>query len=250
MANVKSCHAFYNGSEVTKTATFASPVTAGGVVYVAVFVTNGGSINTPTDDAFNTYTALDANDNGGLFTKAFYAKNVSAGAGNLAVTVTTTGNVYGFFVAHELSGRHITAPLGGNTSAYQTAVGTGTDAVTTTAVASGDGYDVVSATTAGFTDPGINPGTGFASGETPSLSGGLAGRSESLTQSGAGTRAGTFTSLTAASNFNTHVATFAPVAASPQIAIPVGAIVMAGLAPSRSVFDPLANDARLVIRQS
>lgn len=214
MAYVKSASNTF-GDTATSIATFASPVTAGNLIWVCVLVTDGATISTPVDSALNSYTALDTNNNGIMHTKAFYAKNIAAGVGNLAVTAAVTGGtVYGSVIAHELSGRDLTAPLGASVANYQTGVGTGTDAITSTAVTSGDGYDVVGATTeSGFDGPAIATGTGFTTGQSSSDQTQVNSRSETLTQSGAGTKAATFTTSNTGFDWITHVATFVAAAA-------------------------------------
>lgn len=69
---------------------------------------------------------------------------------------------------------------------------------------------------------------------------------------GTGTPTVTATAGSLAFEATAVLATFKKSAAGGNVAIPIplGACAFAGLAPTRTVFDPLANDARIVIRQA
>lgn len=158
---VKSTFSATGGGTVLKQ---INAVSAGAVL--GVFVQCGDQNATCTcADSVNAgnYTAVDAivdgtNNNKGF---SFYFKNSLAGS----PTVTATfGGATPFtqIVIFELSGRDITAPLDGHNGAFQSAAGTGTDAVSTGNLSTTLTDDIIGATwVENGATPTITHGTGY-----------------------------------------------------------------------------------------
>lgn len=205
---VQSAVALY-GSSASKTVVLGS-VGPGNLIWVGVCCTQLTTINTPTDDKSDTYTAIHAqiNHSGGVASlRTWYAKNVTGGT--TTITVTLAASEFGFIIAHEVSGLDTSAPLDVEAAQEQSGVGTGADLITSGAVtttANGD-YVVGLTVNNGFGSVNEAVGTNYTSGQNPDDNG-FKGRSEYLVQAASGSIAGTFTAGSAAQDWITSVAAF------------------------------------------
>src|SRR5215831_5697205 len=125
-----------SGFAGTATETLSLPGTvAAGDLLIVASANTGITVNTPTDNkGGNTYTQLAAQVvTGSSVTKVWYCVVVNGGS-SFQVTVTTTVAANGHNIVHRVSGTDTVAPLdqfvAGN---IQSAPGTATDAITSTA---------------------------------------------------------------------------------------------------------------------
>lgn len=90
-----------------------------------------------TDSQSNTYVSIqrvwDSGQNQGI--EKFYSKNITGGATTVTATFSGAGRSYNRLLIAELSGLHTTAPLDVNAGQFQASPGTGTDAITSGAMA-------------------------------------------------------------------------------------------------------------------
>lgn len=118
------------------TPNFAAGVTAGNLIWVVAQCAAGTTVSGITDTLGNTYAQCTGSPLAGAIVELawFYAKNITGGAN--AVKATFSGAVVGTAVyAAEYSGLDKFNPFSNSLSNTQTAPGTGTNAVTSTAFA-------------------------------------------------------------------------------------------------------------------
>jgi len=154
---------FNNGT--TATATVAGTVAADDLIILCVATTNGAGTYTPSDNkGGNTYTAAAARlEVGDGFSRVYYAKVVNGGT-NFQVTMTLSGASYGTIIVHHISGQDLSAPLDKVINNYQSAPGTGTNAITSTAETptTGGQYLLGFVTQSTFTTSTFSAGTSVA----------------------------------------------------------------------------------------
>lgn len=188
--------------------TFASNVTQGNLIIVAILVVDAGSglgtITSVTDTLGNTYTDIGLSQTYGGGTRRqniFYARNISGGANTVTVGLTT-GHCY--IGIHEYSGVALTGPLD------QTQRATATDASPTSPnVTTTENNELLFATISTIQARTITAGAGF----TPRVNPFATGRDQLKTEDKNGSPAGSFAatgSLDTSAEWSVLFATFKP----------------------------------------
>lgn len=206
-------------SGTTFTLAFGSDVTAGNLIVVAAYFL--GTADTPTvaDTLSNTYTLVGSILRRGVTTTAslgvWYAKNITGGT--CTVTVSSVPSSFGCAVAHEISGCDTTAPLDLYASQTQTDQGTGTDAVTSTAITPSQAGCYLFGVTQNQNGAVDGIGTGWTDRASDT---GI--RTEDIYQEAAASKAATFTSIDGLADHLTWIVAFKVAGgAPPATVIPV-----------------------------
>jgi hypothetical protein len=181
---------------------------------LAVFVSydSGATLTSVSDDRGNIFTIANSvadATNSQIATMAF-AKNIKGGSGK--VHANFSGPICcRILIVHEVAGVNTLAPFDGFAGMLQTSPGTGTDAVSSSPLATTRAPDYMFAVTTNSNDlPGqsITAGTGFTKRESLTPTGGNATLSEDMLVSVPGASSATFTysmngpALTAAMAFS------------------------------------------------
>lgn len=205
------------GNSASANAVTLSAVGSGGTVLGAYcFDATIGTFTTITDNQGNTYTVtsniLDTTNN--QRTIFFALGNIT----NAPTTITINGagtNIFQEMVVDEFSGGDTaTNNRDGATGQFQATPGTGTDAITSGAIVTTQGGDLIWGAMSRQADATLpSVGTGFTAG-TGATAAGYAMRSEFLTQGSAGSIAATFTQASASPTVTAVVAIKAPAAAA------------------------------------
>lgn len=182
-----------SASSSAPTRAFGSNVTAGNAIGGFIQWTSTSiTLTSVTDSLGNTYTLIhNPTDHIVVRSAMFYAVNIAGGADTL--TFNFSSAVTSAQVFHEIGGVSV-SPFDGSTINTQDAPGTGTDAVTSTAITTTAAGDYIfGASSEWSTGSAINVGTGFTTaGYGGNASGGNM-RGEYLIQGAAGSVAATFT---------------------------------------------------------
>ncbi len=254
-AHVQSKSIATDGATATSIAiTFtATGAVASGNLVCGMVVWGGvaGDLTSIDDDKSNTYTivsavTLDDNPSGGS-AAVFYKENITNGP----ITITAHfGSAQGFrgLTCHEASGLATASALDKSASQIQNAPGTGTNAVTSTAVTTTtNGQYIFGACSLMSNIRNANEftaGTGYVEREEQG-DGAVANlTSESQVQTSAGSIAATFTASASAGadDLGTFILTFKTPAAGTTLTPTVGAAALTGLAPSRVIGTVLTPD--------
>lgn len=196
---------------------------------VAVHIQWGSTtftLDSVTDTQSNTYTILNnptTNTDGGFRSAMAYTWGTPAAA----LTITTTFSAdpgRSAILMHEISGGLTTDPIDGNAINNQTNPGTGTDAVTSTAITpSQDNSYLFGAVTASPAGANYSTGTGW----TTRLTGTVDQASEEIIQGSAGSQAATFTCDENFTETTTSIMAFKEAAVAGGIGI-TGPVVLTG----------------------
>jgi hypothetical protein len=161
----------------------------------------------PTDTFGNEYVLIESDETSGEnISRLYYAYNVRGGTPFMVTKAVDVGGSSAMII-HEVSG---VFGLGAHAKNYQVSPGTGTDAVTSTAVIpASNGHYIFGVTwkASGSGVPTITAGTGYTARETATVSTSWRGKSEDLVQSSAASIASTFT-LSVDKTMQTYIATF------------------------------------------
>lgn len=233
------------GATTVATAAFASAPTAGNCIVGHVSWLGANSpateLSSITDNASggsNSYTIVDrwtVNSGDAICMATFVAQNIKTGASGLTVTANFSGSMqFRRIEAVEFSNVATTGqPDAHGHSADNATFSTATDAITSGNVTTtangcqiyGIGYDEQSSTA-----PTV--GTGYTSIDTEIFGAGDAWRTETCTQSTAGSIAATFTSALGADHIGVGIVALAPSAGGSETGtggITLGAITVAGI---------------------
>lgn len=187
-----------------------SDVTAGNLLVLGVEWSTGVATITVADSQSNTWTEGQSLVSGSVMdVSGWYAKDVAAGATTVTVTFSSApSRQHG--AVHEVSGADTSAPFDQSTAQGQSNPGTGTDAVTSGNVTTGeDGEYIFGMTSDANAQLANTEGTGYTLGETVT---GTA--DEHQIQTSAGSIAATFT-IPGFANPTTMIMTFKESAAAP-----------------------------------
>jgi hypothetical protein len=208
-------NAHLNGatSSSTVAVTLASAVGNGNMLVVSVgFVDSGTeSVSSITDDKSNTYTLSPSkvhNANAAFSYQTGYVLNVT----NAPITITATlaaAEAFLAIVVDEFSGVS-SVGFDGSVGQAQNTPGTGTDAVTSTAITPTVNGDLIYGSAVSIASSGISAGTGFTQRQNVSST----YITESLIQGTAGSIAATFTDTSATDNNCAIVLAFKAAAAT------------------------------------
>ena len=191
------------------TATFSGNTTTGNLIYVAVAYSGSTNPSSVTDSQSNTYTLIrtthDATYDQSHTT--YYAKNITGGTTPTVTVTWAASHDWEVLNVVEYSGLDTTAPLDKETGQGQTSIGTGTDAVTSGAMATTTSADCTLVTASQMPNSGgdaLNAGTSFTIRAAAEAFFKVSDRNVSST----GAYAGTWTSSAGTHDFMTHVVAF------------------------------------------
>src|SRR3989304_5741609 len=225
-------------TSTTIAATFVANVTAGNLIVVHVgHESASGTTVTVADTLSNTYTEVNSafDSVNGQKGWMFYAKNITGGACTVTATISVTETARRVII-DEHSGLDTTAPLDASAVQYESAPGTGTDAVNSTAFTTNAANDLVVGATQNTSQ--ATPGSGVITEGTNFKMRGSAGTSicktESRNLASAGSVDATFTHSSAQAHI-THGAAFKEASTGVTGTATIATVKFAGLASSASL---------------
>jgi len=225
-------------TSTTIAATFVANVTAGNLIVVHVgHESASGTTVTVADTLSNTYTEVNSafDSVNGQKGWMFYAKNITGGACTVTATISVTETARRIII-DEYSGLDTTAPLDASAVQYESAPGTGTDAVNSTAFTTNAANDLVVGATQNTSQ--ATPGSGVITEGTNFKMRGSAGTSicktESRNLASAGSVDATFTHSSAQAHI-THGAAFKEASTGVTGTATIATVKFAGLASSASL---------------
>lgn len=221
-----------DGSSTTHVYAGGQTITAGHLIVVGIKYrgVTGNVTAAVTDSLGNTYVQapfgyVDGSDDGVGMNRmtGFYAKNVTGGSGytitiTYSAAVSSDNSVLAF---HIISGADATAPLVGNVAQAQAAPGTGSNAITSTAITPSAANSYLFGAFSGFQGATtVTAGTGFTAGvNIGAVSSNFNISTEYLIQGAAASQAATFTENTSLSNTITQLMAFKPSGAAQQFSL-------------------------------
>lgn len=187
-SHVQSSTAVFVGTDTAVVS--LTGVGSGNALAVCIGTSGDNTTFTIADDQSNVYVEKHETTAEGSFAMGM-AYALATASGNTQITVTASGNVFGFVIVHEFSGADTFVDSAANS---QSAPGTGTDAVTSTAITTTgtDVYVFGCTLNATFTAEDTASGTGFTE-ATDTNDNGVRGTAEYLIQGSGGSIAATFT---------------------------------------------------------
>lgn len=218
---------------------FGSNIASGSAIAVWIAWTGDTeTISSLVDSLGNIYTLLLNPTTVGTTGRAALAYCLNSTAGANTLTVTFTGLVYGFITAHEYSGVATASAEDQKVINGQSAPGTATDALTSTAKTTTTSGEVIFGGTVEFSF-GIahcSAGTGFTPRTTPNDNG-ITGVTEDLIQGAGASIAATFTTNDGTFDYLTGLLTLKPAgAAATPFVTSIGAQLIPRGKPNYSAF--------------
>lgn len=198
-------------SGTTVATAYSSNVTAGGLLVACIF-SDVGVTSVAGSIGGQTFSTVSANTDGATYTFGmYYFPNTTAGADTITATLSgATG--YTHLIIGEWSGVDTASPLDKFANQFQTAPGTGANAVTSGNVTTTtDGQLIIGCgNSMTYAANQLTAGTGFTIRQTHFSDNPM----EDRIQTSAGSIAATFTSNSATNNYNPIIGTFKAAAAA------------------------------------